>query len=152
MVCNASISSKSQENGPFHRSVWQGLYLDISHSGGRSRGCGSWGQVTVNMALVADMALNLQHSFTWGQDPFLGPFMKRKETLCVCARMQHILVVNSYSKFCIHPCHSDARASVRVGGQNRPCAAVCSMSTILLPGHWCHLAGNGETVIVRWRH
>ena len=30
-------------------------------------------------------------------------------------------------------------------------------STILLPGHWCHLAGNGETVIVpfnptRWRH
>ena len=31
------------------------------------------------------------------------------------------------------------------------------MSTILLPGHWCHLAGNGETVIVpfnptRWSH
>ena len=31
------------------------------------------------------------------------------------------------------------------------------MSTILLPGHWCHLAGNRETVIVpfnptRWRH
>ena len=52
---------------------------------------------------------------------------------------------------------SDAGASVRVSGQNRPCAAVCSMSTILLPGHWCHLAGNGETVIVpfnptRWRH
>ena len=52
---------------------------------------------------------------------------------------------------------SDAGASVRVGGQNRPCAAVCSMSTILLPGHWCHLAGNGETVIVpfnptRWCH
>ena len=52
---------------------------------------------------------------------------------------------------------SDAGASVRVSGQNWPCAAVCSMSTILLPGHWCHLAGNGETVIVpfnptRWRH
>ena len=52
---------------------------------------------------------------------------------------------------------SDAGASVRVSGQNRLCAAVCSMSTILLPGHWCHLAGNGETVIVpfnltRWRH
>ena len=40
---------------------------------------------------------------------------------------------------------SDAGASVRVSGQNRLCAAVCSMSTILLPGHWCHLAGNGET-------
>ena len=31
------------------------------------------------------------------------------------------------------------------------------MSIILLPGQWCHLAGNGETVIVpfnltRWRH
>ena len=31
------------------------------------------------------------------------------------------------------------------------------MSTILLPGLWCHLAGHGETVIVpfnptRWRH
>ena len=52
---------------------------------------------------------------------------------------------------------SDAGASVGVSGQNRLCAAVCSMSTILLPGHWCHLAGNGETVIVpinptRWRH
>ena len=52
---------------------------------------------------------------------------------------------------------SDAGASVRVSGQNQPCAAVCSMSTILLPGHWCHLAGNRETVIVpfnptRWRH
>ena len=52
---------------------------------------------------------------------------------------------------------SDAGASVRVSGQNRPCAAVCSMSTILLPGHWCHLAGNRETVIVpfnptSWRH
>ena len=43
---------------------------------------------------------------------------------------------------------SDAGASVRVSAQNRPCAAVCSMSTILLPVHWCHLAGNGETVIV----
>ena len=43
---------------------------------------------------------------------------------------------------------SEAGASVRVSGQNRPCAAVCSMSTILLPGHWRHLAGNGETVIV----
>ena len=43
---------------------------------------------------------------------------------------------------------SDAGASVRVSGQNRPRAAVCSMSTILLPGHWCYLAGNGETVIV----
>ena len=30
---------------------------------------------------------------------------------------------------------SDAGASVRVCGQNRPCAAVCSMSTILRPGH-----------------
>ena len=52
---------------------------------------------------------------------------------------------------------SDAGASMRVSGQNRPCAAVCSMSTILLPAHWCHLAGNGEIVIVpfnptRWRH
>ena len=52
---------------------------------------------------------------------------------------------------------SDPGASVRVSGQNRPCAAVCSMSTILLPGHWCHLAGNGKTVIVpfnptRWHH
>ena len=52
---------------------------------------------------------------------------------------------------------SEAGASVRVSGQNRPCAAVCSVSTKLLPGHWCHLAGNGETVIVtfiptRWRH
>ena len=52
---------------------------------------------------------------------------------------------------------SDAGASVRVSGQNRPCAAVCSMSTILLPGHLCYLAGNGETVIVpfnptRWHH
>ena len=51
---------------------------------------------------------------------------------------------------------SDAGASVRVSGQNWPCAAVCSMSTILLPGHWCHLAGNWETVIghfnpTRWR-
>ena len=43
---------------------------------------------------------------------------------------------------------SDAGASVGVSGQNWPCAAVCSMSTRLLPGHWCHLAGNGETVIV----
>ena len=25
MVCDASRSSKSQENHPFHRSVWQGL-------------------------------------------------------------------------------------------------------------------------------
>ena len=25
MVCDASKSSKSQENGPFHRSVWLGL-------------------------------------------------------------------------------------------------------------------------------
>ena len=33
---------------------------------------------------------------------------------------------------------SDAGANVRVSGQNRLCAAVCSMSTILLPGHWCH--------------
>ena len=46
---------------------------------------------------------------------------------------------------------------MRVSGQNQLCAAVCSMSTILLPGHWCHLAGKGETVIVsfiptRWRH
>ena len=52
---------------------------------------------------------------------------------------------------------SDVGANVRVSGQNRLCAAVCSMSTILLPGHWCHLAGKGETVIVpvnptRWRH
>ena len=31
---------------------------------------------------------------------------------------------------------SDAGTSVRVSGQNRRCAAVCSMSTILLPGHW----------------
>ena len=51
---------------------------------------------------------------------------------------------------------SDAGASVRVSGQNRLCVAVCSMSTILLPGHWCHLAGNRETVIIpfnptRWR-
>ena len=43
---------------------------------------------------------------------------------------------------------SDAGASVRVSGQNRPCAAVCSMYPILLPGHWCHLAGNVETIIV----
>ena len=52
---------------------------------------------------------------------------------------------------------SDAGASVRVSGQNRSCAVVCSMSTILLPGHWCHLAGKAETVIVpfnptRWHH
>ena len=25
MVCDASRASKSQENGPFHRNVWQGL-------------------------------------------------------------------------------------------------------------------------------
>ena len=52
---------------------------------------------------------------------------------------------------------SDAGACVRVSGQNRLCAAVCSMSTILLPGQMCHLAGKGEIVIVpfnptRWRH
>ena len=52
---------------------------------------------------------------------------------------------------------SDAGASGRVSGQNQPCAAVSSMSTILLPGHWCHLAGKGETVRVpfiptRWHH
>ena len=28
MVCDASRSSKSQENGPFHRIVWQGLKAD----------------------------------------------------------------------------------------------------------------------------
>ena len=52
---------------------------------------------------------------------------------------------------------SDAGACVRVSRLKRPCAAVCSMSSILLPGHWCHLAGNRETVIVpfnptRWCH
>ena len=36
-----------------------------------------------------------------------------------------------------HTQESDAGASVRVSGQNRPCAAACSMFTILLPGHWC---------------
>ena len=40
MVCDASRSSKSQENGPFHRTVWQGLIM-------ASMGCtgmgGGWG-------------------------------------------------------------------------------------------------------------
>ena len=30
MVCDAPRSSKSQENGPFHRNVWQSLYIKIS--------------------------------------------------------------------------------------------------------------------------
>ena len=29
MVCHVSRSSKSQENGPFHCIVWQGLYLHV---------------------------------------------------------------------------------------------------------------------------
>ena len=45
---------------------------------------------------------------------------------------------------------SDAGASVRVSGQNRACAAVCSMSTILLPGHWCHLVVPFNPT--RWGH
>ena len=28
MVCDASRTSKSQENGPFHRNVWLGLNID----------------------------------------------------------------------------------------------------------------------------
>ena len=31
MVCDASITSKSQENSPFYRSVWPGLKLNFSH-------------------------------------------------------------------------------------------------------------------------
>ena len=33
MVCDASRCSKSQENGPFHRSVWQGLMTGVVRTG-----------------------------------------------------------------------------------------------------------------------
>ena len=52
---------------------------------------------------------------------------------------------------------SDAGASVGVSGQNQQCVIVCSMcSAILFLGHWWHLAGSRETIIVpfnpaKWR-
>ena len=33
LICDASRSSKWQENGPFHRIVWPGLYSQRLHSG-----------------------------------------------------------------------------------------------------------------------
>ena len=73
-------------------------------------------------------------------------FLPRYLTPAVCGKQQNDQIQES-----------DAGASVGVRGQNRECVTVCSMcSAILFLGHWWHLAGNREAIIVlfnpaRWR-